>query len=148
MRHGVSESEEHTVDACDVKCRTMKFKWKILQQCNLVACLPHCDKLPLCLNSNTVFISHLLIVISAVKIVWSCIIYRRERACLREDNVVLMDKLGQLWEIQKQQQQHLLVASSEQTPHEQVSAGKIPGSVWFCAFVSHILWTHTFVQET
>jgi hypothetical protein len=47
---------------------------------------------------------------------------------------MLMDKLGQLWEIQKQQQQHLLVASSEQAPHEQVSAGKICGSVWFCAF--------------
>jgi hypothetical protein len=76
---------------------------------------------------------------SAVQIVWSCIIHRHERASLREDNAMLMDKLGQLWEIQKQQQQqqqqqHLLVASSEQAPHEQVSAGKICGSMWFCAF--------------
>jgi hypothetical protein len=94
------------------------------------------------------FISHLMIVISAVQIVWSCVIHRQERAYLREDNAMLMDKLGQLWEIQKQQQQHLLVASSEQAPHEQVSCGKSSGSMWFCALVSHILWTHTFVQET
>ncbi|XP_021932237.1 serologically defined colon cancer antigen 8 homolog isoform X3 [Zootermopsis nevadensis] len=45
--------------------------------------------------------------------------HKRERACLREDNAMLMDKLGQLWEIQKQQQP-LLVASSEQAPHEQM----------------------------
>jgi hypothetical protein len=38
---------------------------------------------------------------------------------------MLMDKLGQLWKIQKQQQH--LVASSEQALHEQVSTSKICG---------------------
>jgi hypothetical protein len=53
---------------------------------------------------------------------------------------MLMDKLGQLWEIQKQQQQHhLLVANSEQATYEQVSAGNVCGSMWLCALVSHTL---------
>jgi hypothetical protein len=55
---------------------------------------------------------------------------------------MLMDKLGQLWEIQKQQQQHhLLVASSEQAPHEQVSTGNVCGSMWLCALASHTVYT-------
>jgi len=54
---------------------------------------------------------------------------------------MLMDKLGQLWEIQKQEQQqhHLLVASSEQAPLEQVSTGNVCGSRWLCAWASHIV---------
>ncbi|PNF25775.1 hypothetical protein B7P43_G12374 [Cryptotermes secundus] len=46
--------------------------------------------------------------------------HKHERASLREENAMLMDKLEQLWKIQKQQQQHLLVASSEQALHEQM----------------------------
>jgi hypothetical protein len=51
---------------------------------------------------------------------------------------MLMDKLEQLWKIQKQQQ-HLLVASSEQALHEQVSTSKICGNMWLCALFPYIL---------
>jgi hypothetical protein len=50
-----------------------------------------------------------------------------------------MDKLEQLWKIQKQQQQQHLVASSEQALHEQVSTSKICGNMWLCALVPYIL---------
>jgi hypothetical protein len=48
---------------------------------------------------------------------------------------MLMDKLGQLWKIHKQQQQHL-VANNEQALHEQVSTSKTCGNMWLCALHS------------
>ncbi|XP_069698433.1 serologically defined colon cancer antigen 8 homolog isoform X3 [Periplaneta americana] len=46
--------------------------------------------------------------------------HKCERAGLREDNAMLLDKLGRLWEIQKQQRRHL-VDSSELAPHQQMT---------------------------
>ncbi|GFG39581.1 hypothetical protein Cfor_01011 [Coptotermes formosanus] len=62
--------------------------------------------------------------------------HKRERACLREDNAMLMDKLGQLWEIQKQQQQHhLLVANSEQATYEQHTVKYVTGTEFMLPYV-------------
>jgi hypothetical protein len=90
------------------------------------------------MNPSIIFVLHHSIMVYKIQVVCSHIVCRLERASLREDNAMLMDKLEQLWKIQQQQQQHL-VASSEQALHEQVSTSKMCGNMWLCALVSHIL---------
>lgn len=117
----------------------MRFRCSTSQHHNLVNSVSHHDKVTLiCYRAcpsiifDIIYLQHQQCRLYGVNI--AC---RRERACLREDNAMLMDKLGQLWEIQKQQQQHHLVVNSEQAPHEQVSAGNVYGSMWLCASVSN-----------